>query len=147
MVKVESKSKGSPMIASSSPPPPNSISHAIDGSPTVSRPATAVARTLSQLGHIGKGQELGQTSVDKTPPSSSSLAPAVQQHTPPMTVSQCSQPAVRPNELPKAAVANSFEAARPGSNGNYHHPPFSTGAQKSTFQMNDDEEEGIDLVK
>lgn len=139
---AEQKPKGSPIIGSSSPPLRPTSGNPLEASPTVSRPATAVAKTLSQMSH---GEH------EKTPPSiSGSAPPAVQQHTPPTTASASSQPAVRAHELPHTSVASNFETARPAVNGIYssHSYTNNTAPQTNVFHVADDgEDEGIDLVK
>lgn len=131
--------KGSPIIGSSSPPLRPVSGNPLEASPTVSRPATAVAKTLSQISHEQSGPE-------KTPPGiTGSTASAVQQHTPPTTASASSQPAARTFELPQTAVANKFEAARPAMNGRVYANP---APQINVFNAVDDgDDEGIDLVK
>lgn len=134
--------QGSPIIGSSSPPlRPTS---GIEASPTVSRPATAVAKTLSQMSQEQHGPE-------KTPPGIvGTTAPAVQQHTPPNTASASSQPAARTHELPQTSVASNFEAARPAVNNAYNNNTYTanTAPQTNVFHAADDgEDEGIDLVK
>ncbi|KAF2162374.1 hypothetical protein M409DRAFT_69250 [Zasmidium cellare ATCC 36951] len=150
---TESDPKGSPVISSSSPPRPTSSVHALDASPTMSRPATAVGKTLSQLANAAD-MESGSTTTEKTPPATSgSSAPIVQQQqTPPNTVSQTSQPAARAHELPQAAVANKFDNVRPAVNGSYSSSSYtSANGSLHTNGYNpppdDGEDEGIDLVK
>ncbi|KXT12122.1 hypothetical protein AC579_7506 [Pseudocercospora musae] len=145
----EPKSKGSPVVPSSSPPRAIGTGPALDASPTLSRPATAVAKTLSQLANAGKEQS--HHAPGKTPPNGNSLAPLVQQHTPPTSISSApTQPAVRQYELPQTAVANSFESAesqRAVSNG-YSNPYAGTnGSHSNGYVMDDGEEDGIDLAK
>ncbi|CAK4033842.1 Fork-head transcriptional regulator 2 [Lecanosticta acicola] len=147
---AEPKGKGSPVISSSSPPRPHSATHGLDASPTLSRPATAVAKTLSQLANSGKEHQEQTDGSSKTPPTGNGAAPALpaqQQHTPPTTVSQSSQPAPR-RELPQTAVANSFESSRQSANGSYNAGfAGSNGAQANGYHADDGEDEGIDLVK
>lgn len=144
---AEPKSRGSPVISSSSPPRPHSASQGLDASPTLSRPATAVAKTLSQLAHTGKEQREQNDGNERTPPTVNGKAPALpgqQQHTPPTTVSQSSQPAPR-HELPQTAVANSFES-RQSANGNYNGG-YSAPNASNGYHADDGDDEGIDLVK
>lgn len=144
---AEPKSRGSPVISSSSPPRPHSASQGLDASPTLSRPATAVAKTLSQLAHAGKEQREQNDGNERTPPTVNGKAPALpgqQQHTPPTTVSQSSQPAPR-HELPQTAVANSFES-RQSANGNYNGG-YSAPNASNGYHADDGDDEGIDLVK
>lgn len=141
---AERKVPGSPIIGSSSPPLRPTSGNPLEASPTVSRPATAVAKTLSQLSH-------GQHGPEKTPPGiSGSAPPVVQQHTPPATASAPSQPAVRNLELPQASVASNFDAARPAVPNVYNNNSFGTNTVQQTnafHAVDDGEDEGIDLVK
>lgn len=149
----EPEPRGSPVISSSSPPRPTSLVHALDASPTMSRPTTAVAKTLSQLANAAD-MEQGSPPTEKTPPATNgSSAPATQQQqTPPQTVVQPSQPAARPHELPQAAVAHKFDNVRPAVNGSYSSSSYTTangGLHTNGYnpQMDDGDDEGIDLVK
>lgn len=139
----EPKSKGSPIIHSSSPPRPASSANALDASPTLSRPATAVAKTLSQLAAASKevaarepeavngGAHHGSGQQAPTTAAYSAEAPAMSTAGPP-----------NGQEIPRAAV-----------NG---YPPASNTAPANAYaytngQMNgyhdDGEDEGIDLAK
>ncbi|KAI5370004.1 Putative forkhead-associated (FHA) domain, Fork head domain, SMAD/FHA domain superfamily [Septoria linicola] len=148
---VEPKRAGSPLIGSSSPPRAHNPARALDASPTISRPTTAVAKTLSQLGTSShETDDERQHAPEKTPPSAVSQTTAVQQHTPPTTVVQTTQPAARQHELPKTAVVNSFEPVQPpATNGSSYRQsgPYAPVSQPHTYQANDDDDEGIDLAK
>ncbi|KAK4508483.1 hypothetical protein PRZ48_002222 [Zasmidium cellare] len=151
---TESDPKGSPVISSSSPPRPVSSVHALDASPTMSRPATAVAKTLSQLANAADMEQSSTTTTEKTPPATSgSSAPTVQQQqTPPNTVSQHSQPIARAHELPQAAVAQRIEDVRPAANNGYTSSSYTTGnggihTNGYNPSMDDGDDDGIDLVK
>lgn len=143
----EPKPHGSPVISSSSPPRPSSAGQTVDASPTMSRPATAVAKTLSQMANSGMDDS---SATEKTPPNAnhgSNPSPAVQQHTPPTTISQPSQLAPR-HELPQTAVVNSFESHKAPLNGGYSSSfTHSNGVQPNGYHMDDGDDEGIDLVK
>lgn len=144
----DEESRRSPVISSSSPPRPHSTLNALDASPTVSRPATAVAKSLTQLANSGKEQS---SEHEKTPPAGeeSGAAPVVQQQTPPTTVSQSSQPAPR-HELPQTSVANSFESARPAGNSSYTTNSSYNGhvGHVNGYHTADDgDDEPIDLAK
>lgn len=60
----DNEDKGSPVIQSSSPPRSNGMPHALDASPTLSRPATAVAKTLTQLAQFNKEENAKQLASD-----------------------------------------------------------------------------------
>ncbi|SMY24405.1 unnamed protein product [Zymoseptoria tritici ST99CH_1A5] len=167
-----SKRSGSPVIGSSSPPMRNAMSAALDASPTASRPATAVAKALSQLSQSAPGQQQqGHEAPNSTPPGVNGLhkaSEAQQQHTPPTTASASSQPVARPRELPQTSVASNFDVAHNGHSSNgamvngttysnpysssapqsngYHHPPSSSSAVVAAV-VDDGDDEGIDLVK
>ncbi|KAF2717034.1 hypothetical protein K431DRAFT_316094 [Polychaeton citri CBS 116435] len=67
-----SKPPQSPIVPSSSPPRPGSGGHiALDASPTLSRPATAVAKTLSQLA-TGSKEKVKIQSSEQEPPTPTS---------------------------------------------------------------------------
>lgn len=146
---TELKHGGSPLIGSSSPPRPHNSTRALDASPTLSRPATAAMKSLSQHSTSTEEQTDIQHAPEKTPPSAVSHASAVQQHTPPTTVLQPANPAPRQYELPTAAVANSFEAVRPVNNGAYNiqTAPYASLPPANAYQSAGDEDEGIDLAK
>ncbi|PPJ60269.1 hypothetical protein CBER1_01248 [Cercospora berteroae] len=144
---LESLRPGSPVVGSSSPPRPHNSVRALDASPTLSRPTTATAKSLSQLSNTG-GEQDGDTAKDKTPPSAVPSAAGVQQHTPPTTVVQTIQPVMREHELPKAAVVNHFDSVHPTSNGGYlQSNSYGSVPPATAYQSNDDDDEGIDLVK
>jgi hypothetical protein len=162
----------SPVVGSSSPPVRNTSGDALDASPTASRPATAVAKMLSQLAQSAPEQQQVHQALDSTPPGANGpqkTTEVQQQHTPPATASASSQPAARVHELPQASVVSNFDAAhtahsshneidnthaysnqyRPSAqqtNG-YHHPPASSSALAAAAVVDDGDDEGIDLVK
>ncbi|EME48508.1 hypothetical protein DOTSEDRAFT_67520 [Dothistroma septosporum NZE10] len=145
----DEESRRSPVINSSSPPRPHNTLDALEGSPTLSRPATAVAKSLTQLANLSKEQS---NEHEKTPPATkeTDAALVVQQQTPPTTVSQSSQPAPR-HELPQTSVANSFESARPAGNGSFANNSYNGHVghvgHVNGYHADDGDDEPIDLAK
>ncbi|KAH9816974.1 FORKHEAD protein, partial [Teratosphaeria destructans] len=161
------KGKGSPVIRSSSPPPPTSTRDAIEASPTLSRPATAVAKTLTQLAQSNKEQVASQlanelpqdqqqmndeaaTQHQLTPPTSvASVAPPPQ---PMRTLSQ--EQAQAMNGITQAAngyhQGNHQQLAQPGAYGlPSGHPvaPPPPPTANGYHVLDEGDDEGIDLAR
>ena len=143
---TEPKSKGSPVIHSSSPPRPSSSGNALDGSPTLSRPATAVAKTLSQLAAASKeaaAKEPGLVVNGVGSSTQDQQAPSV------------SAPAQSTQAPPAAPAGNGTfqDTSRPTSDGPLPQPINNSSSSYShtISQPNgfhdDGEDEGIDLAK
>ncbi|KAF2767904.1 hypothetical protein EJ03DRAFT_337328 [Teratosphaeria nubilosa] len=165
----DAKGKGSPVIRSSSPPPPTNTRDAIEASPTLSRPATAVAKTLTQLAQSNKEQvaqlanELPQGQQPKsdeaatqhqlTPPTSvSSVAP------PPQPLRTISHEQAQPmNGITQAAngyhQGNHQQLAQPGAYGlpSGHlvapPPPPPPPTANGYHALDEGDDEGIDLAR
>jgi pSer/pThr/pTyr-binding forkhead associated (FHA) protein len=136
---------GTSVIGSSSPPQSRSVDSELNASPTASRPATAVARTLSQMAASG-GEN--PNSEAGTPPLTSGTSAAAQQ-TPPLNASMQKTTSTTPVPVPAHADAS------PVDNEPAHPQPtiYSTSyvaanaSLTPAFHMDDGEEDGIDLVK
>ena len=156
----EPKSKGSPILSSSSPPRPNSAGQALDASPTVSRPASAVAKTLSQLVSASKEPALAaQTSSSNdtkstAEPSPTIAATASRTQSVPVTTTTSSNPALATSSIfaPQTTISTSQSpingfpsiAAPPKYSSAY---TTTSNSHSNGFHTTDDEDEGIDLVK
>ncbi|EMD00686.1 hypothetical protein BAUCODRAFT_60787 [Baudoinia panamericana UAMH 10762] len=136
--------RNSPVIHSSSPPP-HSAGPALDGSPTMSRPATAVAKTLSQMAASGKEQVAKQPATD--------LGGSVREEAVSVATQLQSPPAPAPTQQPQAPVAAPTPIHTPAMDmqsqsqsqlNGYSHQPV---AQMNGYYMDEGEDEGIDLAK
>jgi forkhead protein FKH len=123
---------GSPIIRSSSPPRPNSSTHVLDASPTMSRPATAVARALTQLSQkstqdqiaaqlqseLPQGSdEAGNNSSDSRPTSRSQLA------TPALTATSVASTTAAAAAPPTSSQHDDAGQAGPSQPNRYHQQP------------------------
>ena len=142
----ESKSKGSPIIHSSSPPRPRSSSNALDASPTMSRPATAVARTLSQLAAASKEAAAKEPGLVINGVTSESA----DQPTAPMSAS------TEPNHTPTIGfptAVSTQDAEAPATNGyatqnaSKHTNSYTYTSGQPNGYHDEPEDEGIDLAK
>jgi pSer/pThr/pTyr-binding forkhead associated (FHA) protein len=134
---------GTSVVGSSSPPHSRSVDNDLDASPSASRPATAVARTLSQMAANSAEKS---TSEAGTPPLTSGTSAAAQQ-TPPFNVSTQSVASTTPVPMQADGSPITTEHARP------QQPVYGTSfaatnnALPQVFHIDDGEEDGIDLVK
>ena len=115
----------SPVIHSSSPPP-RSASHDMPISPTLSRPATAVAKTLTEMAASAKSTPV----VEQAPNTTSTVS--------------------GPLEFPEQPLARASPTSGPnGMVAPAHAPPTQAHhiAAHSNGYHDDGEDEGIDLVK
>lgn len=144
---TEPKPKGSPVIASSSPPRPNSSGNGLEGSPTMSRPATAVAKTLSQLAAANKETGNSETPVNggandsrEKPSTSPPLAPTQAPSAPTSATSN--------TQTSTTSAANGYTSQHPTTNhtASYSYTTGPVAAQPNGFH-DDGEEDGIDLAK
>lgn len=143
---TEGKRSGSPVIQSSSPPRPSSAEDALHASPTLSRPASAVAKTLSQMASLTK---------DSSTPEAASVSNDTG------VEAVVVEPPSTNGSLQTTAAASAFTEAQTGvstqrqaSNG-YPAPtqnqlanhgfPYATG--HANGYHDDGEDEGIDLAK
>lgn len=149
------KRDGSPVIHSSSPPRANSSEDPIDASPTLSRPATAVAKTLSQLASATKEaakqeQPASVVDGDATRPDSRDSQVTTTSPLPPLTSAPAKQSAASTGvaEVPQSS-ANGYTApvtqphAVPTNNNSF---AYSAAAHTNGYH-DDGEDEGIDLAK
>ncbi|GAB7358247.1 hypothetical protein MBLNU230_g0398t1 [Neophaeotheca triangularis] len=158
----------SPVVPSSSPPRASSASNALEASPTLSRPATAVAKTLSQMATSGRES----TAATETEPSRPNTASEVHTHQdqaqhpqhqqqPRSSIStQQNVDDILSREMHEARAGDetpsgngknytTTDAARNSVDPSYHtnpafEPTAGTGFPTTT---QDDDDEGIDLVK
>nr|POF17291.1 fork-head transcriptional regulator 2 [Quercus suber] len=148
----EMKSKSSPVVTSSSPPGGSSMSHALDASPTLSRPATAVAKTLSQMATAGNDDDATdvdtETAAELPQPSETrtqSLTPVLSQYQqqPPSAPNGRYAPLsnVKDPSAPQMQSYNARSTAPPHAPSHEPPQPFSHGF------ADDGEDEGIDLAK
>ncbi|KAK3726021.1 transcription factor [Vermiconidia calcicola] len=137
----EPKDKGSPIIQSSSPPIPVHPDDDINGSPTLSRPATAVAKTLSQLAAASKeaaarepdmvinghaaGQDQPMSTSAPSQPTATTAGPSHHEETPTPTV-------------------NGNTPSMPANHGNSY--TYTSGGPANGYH-DEGEDEGIDLAK
>jgi len=142
----EPKPKGSPVINSSSPPRPNSSGNALDASPTLSRPATAVAKTLSQLAAASKeptveepGMNGGAESQDQSA-STVSAAPAQTTQATSVLASGSNNSQASTNTL-----VNGY-TSQPTTNHSASYS-YTSGSGQPNGYHDDGEEDGIDLAK
>ena len=134
---AEPEGKNSPVIHSSSPPRPTSSGNALDASPTLSRPATAVAKTLSQLAAASKEVSPkepglvvdGASFEDQDPRSMATSAP--KQSTPTPVVNN-------------VGAANGYTAPNHASNSG---DSYNYASGPANGYHDDAEDEGIDLAK
>ena len=119
--------KHSPVIHSSSPPGVHADSHIHDASPTMSRPATAVAKTLGQLAGPSKEGEHEKPSQASTAERNSESAPV----------------------SATTIVSNPFPAAPSSSHESPTAHPYAApvGTSSAPSPADDGEDEGIDLAK
>jgi len=160
----DSENKGSPVIQSSSPPRSNGMQHALDGSPTLSRPATAVAKTLTQLAQFNK-EEITKQLANELPQERRNGTDAEVQARSPIAVTGSSTAPrshtafVFPSEhgntelksiLESASNAYNASSQSHGPADSYAHPhvPLSSSTPANGFHVADDpDDEGIDLAK
>ena len=140
------KSKGSPIIHSSSPPRPNSSGNGLEASPTLSRPATAVAKTLSQLAAASNEAAANEPGLLVN-----GVSPEA--HGQPIAAAKLSAqfsqaPAVAPAETTTAQDSISQTTnGYPAQSTNNHTSSYTyTSGQPNGFH-DDAEDEGIDLAK
>ena len=142
----EPKSKGSPVIHSSSPPRPNSSGNPLEASPTLSRPATAVAKNLNLL--AAASREASEREPDLV---INGIAPEPKDQQ--ITTSQSSAEPSQAPAVEQPGPATDQDAGTPPVNG-YSAPNHSnhtnsytyTGGQTNGYH-DDAEDEGIDLAK
>jgi len=154
----EAAGRESPVIESSSPPRSHSEVNDLEQSPTkstrsttISRPASAVAKTLSQNSstpaEAGEGAGLQAASTKAEALTSASVGFGSSQ--PPA--------AVKVNAPPAPTSSDTYETMRSATNG-YAQPPQNHGANPTAYAYNgppplangyidDGEDEGIDLAK
>lgn len=172
----EATGKNSPVVPSSSPPRASSASNALEASPTLSRPATAVAKTLSQMATSGRESTVA-TETDISRPGTASGAKQEQpQQQPPPPQPQHPRSSISTQQNVDDILSREMHEARasasctPGINNHASAGPFKapegyyaapqqnvTYAQQQqqpppsaaypTTASNDDDDEGIDLVK
>ena len=139
------KPEESPIIHSSSPPRPNSSGNALDASPTLSRPATAVAKTLSQLAAASK--EAAANEPD--------LVNGVSNDTreqQPLTASAPTQ-STEVSSIPPSTIENTQDTDRLAANGyatqgpTNHTSSYTYASGQANGYHDDGEDEGIDLAK
>ncbi|KAK4961525.1 transcription factor [Elasticomyces elasticus] len=149
---------GSPVVRSSSPPILNQASDTRDSSPTLSRPATAVAKTLSQMANSQTDEVTSQLADELAPVPSESTTR--NESMPPVSANSTSTIAhsVQMPSLEPTPRMNGFSASQPMMNG-YHHlqesgmPTNGSSYTHTSAPMNgygaldDGEDEGIDLAK
>lgn len=137
---IEARSKSSPIVTSSSPPRDSSMSLALDASPTISRPATAVAKTLSQMAAMSKDQGGSNIEAQSTRP--------IKTHTPtPTPTLPQQQPSAPPRNtasVPPVSAAVPHHAYPPAPS---HTAPLSYSHGPLNGYADDGEDEGIDLAK
>ncbi|WPG98451.1 fork head domain-containing protein [Acrodontium crateriforme] len=145
---AESKGKGSPIIQSSSPPRPIGSGHALDASPTASRPNTAVTKSLSQLAavssqeHAALQAKLEQSQTSDERPRTAELAPPAPV-IPSAATHTIQAPAVAQNAGSQHQM-NNYRAPPPAS----QHASYPVGpGPMNGFAAEDGEEDGIDLAK
>lgn len=144
-VKAEhEKPASSPIISSSSPPRPHSADHALDASPSASRPATAVTKSLSQV-TPGNAERSGSEAA--TPPLTISTSGAAQR-TPATAESTSTRNTALESALPAngASVLPLNDFAQPQT---VYNSAYSTANPNlsNDYHLDDGEDEGIDLVK
>ncbi|KAK3112601.1 transcription factor [Teratosphaeriaceae sp. CCFEE 6253] len=152
----EQDGKGSPVVRSSSPPTLNHPGDERDSSPTLSRPATAVAKTLTQLANSQTNEVASQPAVESAPAVSETATRTESQ--PPLSANSTST-------IAHSVQTPTLEHA-PHMNGNgmhASHPPmpvngYDRAAHSTSYThthtsapMNgyhvEEEDEGIDLAK
>jgi pSer/pThr/pTyr-binding forkhead associated (FHA) protein len=144
---AEPKPKGSPVINSSSPPRPNTSGNALDASPMLSRPATAVAKTLSQLAAASKESVAEESGIN------GGASESQDQST--NSVSAAPAQGTQATSVPASGSNNSQTSTNTLVNGYTPQPTTNHGASYSytsgSGQPNgyhdDGEEDGIDLAK
>jgi len=151
---------GSPVVESSSPPRASSGDPAPDASPTLSKPATAVAKTLSQL--AASKEEEGKRDVEWQPANEYHPQQLAQPDQVPQFSLSANSAHAPLQPAAHASAPNGIHGPQPAANG-YHHPPAQPMANGGGGYMHaaapapngyhhaaaadDGEDEGIDLAK
>ncbi|KAK0260465.1 hypothetical protein B0A54_13730 [Friedmanniomyces endolithicus] len=158
----EQNGKSSPVVRSSSPPVLLMGDDMRDASPTLSRPATAVAKTLSQMATLHGDEVADHQLADEPVAAAPSIESTVRNESlPPVSAHSTSTIAhsvLTPSLEPTPQMIG-MNGSRPAMNG-YHHgadhgvpvggPPSYAGMSASMngyAAMDDGEDEGIDLAK
>jgi forkhead protein FKH len=141
----EPKLKGSPIINSSSPPRPNSSGKALEGSPTMSRPATAVAKTLSQLAAASKEASPVETDIDGSATESQEKASTTTSAAPTQATSATAS-GLTNTQTSTASMLKSYNSQPVSNHSVSYSYTTSNGPTQNGFH-DDGEEDGIDLAK
>lgn len=155
----ESKEAGSPVVHSSSPPRLNSgLQASLEESPTLSRPATAVAKTLSQLAQADKADTNRALQHELSMPVNAGLPTAEQRRSEVNGSSAPMQPTPAASVAPSMAQAlstNGVNGMPPMTNGyvpalqtnGYVHTNGPANGMHMNGYHDDGDDEGIDLAK
>ena len=145
---AEPKPTGSPVINSSSPPRPKSSGNTLDASPTFSRPATAVAKTLSQLAAASKESVAEEPGINGGTSESQDQSANSISAVPAQSTQATAVPASASNNSQTSTntLVNGF-TSQPTTTNHSASYSYSSGSGQPNGYHDEGEEDGIDLAK
>jgi hypothetical protein len=146
---AEPKPKGSPIIHSSSPPRPTSSGNALDASPTLSRPATAVAKTLSQLAAASKEAATNESAVNGGTTESQDKSSNATSVPPTQATSAPASGSTNSNTQTSTSTLVNGYTSQPTTNhsASYSYTTSSGTSQPNGYHDDGEDDGGIDLAK